>query len=73
MTDYDKKIREIEDKVNDHDHDKYTTTSEFDKLTAKNFDARLAQANFVTKTDFDAKLTSLTKKIKQNTYLLKRN
>ena len=42
------------------------TTAEFNKLTAENFTARLAQANlasksnitnFVKKTDFDDKLT----------------
>ena len=33
-TDYDTKIREIEKKVTDHDHDKYITTPEFNKLTA---------------------------------------
>ena len=33
------------------------STPEFNKLTAENFAARLAQANLVTKTDFDAKLS----------------
>ena len=41
-------------KITDHSHDKYITTPEFDKL-AENFAARLAQANLVTKTDFDNK------------------
>ena len=35
---------------------------EFNDLTAKNFNARLAQADFVTKTDFDDKLRSLNQK-----------
>ena len=35
-TDYDAKITDIEKKVTDHDHDKYITTSEFNKLTTKN-------------------------------------
>ena len=35
---------------------------EFNDLTAKNFTARLAQADFVTKTDFDDKLRSLNQK-----------
>ena len=51
-------------------------TSEFNKLTIENFKARLAQTNLVTKTDVDAKLTSLNKKstqIKQNNCLLKMN
>ena len=30
-TDYNTKISEIQNKVSDHDHDKYTTTSEFNK------------------------------------------
>ena len=36
------------------------------KLTAENFAARLAQANLITKTDFDAKLLSLNRKITSN-------
>ena len=73
-TDYNTKISEIENKVSDHDHDKYITTSEFNQLTAENFKARLAQANLVTKKDFDAKLTSPNKKLIQiNIYLLKIN
>ena len=60
---YDSKISGIEKNVTDHDHDKYITTSEFNKRTTENFKARLAQANLVTKTDFDAKLTSVDRKI----------
>ena len=56
------KISETEDKVSDHEHDKYSTTSEFIKLTTENFKARLAQANLITKTDFDAKFIILNKK-----------
>ena len=52
--DYDTKISEFEKKFTDHNHDKYITTAEFNKLTAENFPARLAQANLITKTDFDA-------------------
>ena len=58
-TDYNRKITEIEKKIRDHNHDKYFTTPEFNKLTAENFVARLAQANLITKIDFDAKLSSL--------------
>ena len=65
-TDFDKKISELEKKITDHNHDKYITTPEFNKLTAENFAARLAQANLITKTDFDAKLSSLNKKITSN-------
>ena len=37
----------------------------FNKLAAV-FNARLAQANLITKTDFDAKLLSLNRKITKN-------
>ena len=62
-TDYNTKITEFENKISDYNHDKYITTSEFNKLTAENFAARLKQANLITKTDFDDKLKSLNKKI----------
>ena len=60
------KVNEIENKITDHTHDKYISTPEFNKLTAKNFAARLTQANLVTKADFDNKLTSLNRKITSN-------
>ena len=41
-------------------------TQEFNKLTVDVFNARLAQANVITKTDFDAKLSNLNRKITQN-------
>ena len=53
--DYNKKIIEIEKKLTDHNHDKYITTPEFNTLAADVFNARLAQANLVTKTDFEAR------------------
>ena len=67
-TEYNTKINEIEKKISDHSHDKYVASPEFNKLTAKNFASRLAQANLITKTDFKAKLSSLNKKnyLKQN-------
>ena len=65
-TNYDTKISEIENKVSDHSHDKYITTPEFNNLTVRDFNARLAQASLVTKTDFDTKLQSLNKKISSN-------
>ena len=48
--DYNTKISDIEKKLTDHNHDKYNTTPELNKLTAKIFAARLKQANVVTKT-----------------------
>ena len=59
-------------KITDHDHDKYITTQEFNKLTADNFAARLKQedltskndiADFVKNTDFDEQLKNYNKKI----------
>ena len=53
-------------KLIDHNHDEYITTPEFNKLTAEVFDAKLAQANLVTKTDFDDKLKGLNQKTNSN-------
>ena len=39
---------------------------DFDKLAADVFNATLAQANLITKIDFDAKLSNLNRKITQN-------
>ena len=52
-TNYNTKTSEIEKNVSDHNHDKYITTPEFNRLTRKSFKARLAQQNLITKTDFD--------------------
>ena len=40
----------LEKKLIYHNRDKYITTPEFNKFPAEIFDARLAQANLVTKT-----------------------
>ena len=61
-TDYDTKITEIEKKLTNNNHDKYIATPEFNTLTANVYDARLAQANLITKIDFNAKLSSLNRK-----------
>ena len=65
-TDYNTKVTEIENKLNNHNHDKYIDTSEFNKLAADVFNARLAQANLITKADFDAKLSSFNRTIMEN-------
>ena len=62
-TDYNTKI---ENKITNHNHDKYITTPEFNKLTTENFNARLEQANLITKIDFDSRLQSLSKRITSN-------
>ena len=65
-TDYNTKLTDIENKLNDNNHDKYITTPEFNTSAADVFNVRLAQANLITKTDFNAKLPSLNRKIIQN-------
>ena len=49
-----------------HNHDKYISTPEFNRLTTENFKARLAQADLVTKTDFDIKLKDISDRITSN-------
>ena len=71
-TDHNTKVTETENKLNDHNHDKYIDTSKFNTLASIVFNARLAQANLITKTDFDVKLSNLKLlKINQNIYQLK--
>ena len=65
-TDYETKVIEIENELNNHNHDKHIDTQEFNKLAADVFNARLKQANFVTKTDFGDKLSNLNRKITSN-------
>ena len=65
-TDYNTKITEIENKLNNHDHDKYITITEFNTLAADFFNARLKRANLGTKTDFDNSVLSLNNKIAIN-------
>ena len=65
-TDYNTKINWTENKITHHNHDIYITTPEFNKVTSENFAARIKQANFVTKTEFDNKLTSFNKRSTSN-------
>ena len=51
-TDYNYEVTEIENKLNNRDHDKYIDTSEFNKLAGDVFNAKLAKANLVAKTYF---------------------
>ena len=51
-TSYNTKISEIEKKLTDRNHDQYIATPEYNKLSEEAFDARLAQANLVTKNNF---------------------
>ena len=60
--DYNTKVTEIEKKLSDHNHNIYITTPGFNTLAADVFNAILAQANLIAKTDFDGKLSSLNRK-----------
>ena len=62
-TDYSTKVIEIENKLTNHNDDKYIDTSEFNKLAPDVFNARLAQASLITETEFDSKLSDLNRKI----------
>ena len=66
QTNYITKITEIENKLSNHNHDKYSTTPEFNTSTADVFNVRLAQAKLITKTGFDAKLSRINRKIMEN-------
>ena len=65
-TDYDTKTTKIDNKFNNHNHDKYITTPEFNTLAADVFDPRLSQANLVTKTNFVNTVSSLDSKTSEN-------
>ena len=65
-TDYSTKIAEIENKLNNHNHNRYIDTEESHKLTAHVFNARLAQAKLIAKPEFDSKVSSLNRKITAN-------
>ena len=43
------KISELQKKTTNHKHENYITIPEFNKLTAKNFAAKLPQANLIKK------------------------
>ena len=61
--DYNTKVKVIENKLNNHNHNKYISILEFNTLAADVFNARLAQANLVAKTDFHNTTWSLDSKI----------
>ena len=65
-TDYNTEVTEIENKLTEHNHDKYITTPKFNTLAADIFNARLAETNLITKMDFDAKLPRINRKITEN-------
>ena len=65
-TDDDAKICDIEKKVTDHNHDKYITTPDFNKLTITKVAARLTQGTLIRKTECDNKLISYNRNINSN-------
>ena len=65
-TNHNTKINQLEKKLTGHNYDKQITTPEFNTLSADVFNARLAQANLITKADFDAKLSSINRKVTSN-------
>ena len=65
-TDYNTKISEIENKVNDHNY-KYITSPEFDTMAADFFKARLAaQSDLIRKPDFDFRLKQISDRVTKN-------
>ena len=65
-TDYNTKITEIENELSNHNHDKYIDTPEFNKLAEDVLNARLAEANLITETDFDTELLSPSRNVTKN-------
>ena len=65
-TDYNTKVNKIEKKITDQILDKYISSPEFNKLTAKYFAARFRKAILVTMRDFDDKLSDPNRKIVLN-------
>ena len=65
-TGYNTKISDIEKKITDHNHDKYITSSEFNRLATDNFKARLKQANLITKTNLDTELKKISDRVTSN-------
>ena len=72
ITDNNTEITEIENKLINHNHDKYIDTLEFNKLATDVFNARLTQANLITKKVSKLSCRVLTEKLlkmKENTCL----
>ena len=72
-TDYNTKVTDMDNKLNNHNHDKYVATSEFNTLAANVFNTRLLQANLITKTDLMLSCQVLIEKllqIRQNIFLM---
>ena len=59
-------MTEIENKLNNNNHNKYITTSEFNNLAGDVLNARLAGANLVLKEIFDNTVSNLNSEIAVN-------
>ena len=68
-TDYNTKVTEIQNKLDDRNHDKYIDTSEFNKLAGNVFSARLKHIFM----PYCQALKVKSQKIKQKMGLLKMN
>ena len=60
------KVTETENKLNNHNHDKYITSPEFNTLAADVFNVRLAKEDLVVKTNIDNTISSLDSKFAEN-------
>ena len=65
-TDYNTKITDIENELNNHNHDKYVTNPVCNTLAADVFNARLVRANLLGQTNFDNAVSTLDSKIAAN-------
>ena len=65
-TDYNTKVTETENKLHNHNHDKYIDTSEFNKLAVVVFNGRITQANLVTKRVLTEKLLQIKHVLVEN-------
>ena len=60
-TDYNTKVKEIENKLNNHNHDKYIDAQEFNNLASNAFNEKFKKANLVVETDFDNAISNNAK------------
>ena len=66
LTTVENQIPDVSDLVNKTDYNTKVTKIKINKLTADVFNARIAQANLIIKTNFDAKLSNLKRNITAN-------
>ena len=66
LTTVENQIPDVSDLVNKTDYNTKVTKIKINKVTADVFNARIAQANLIIKTNFDAKLSNLKRNITAN-------